>query len=144
MSLDDFHHLHFFCRAYFWNYLAKSIMAFLSWSKQSGLHPKWGSIGIKLVPFVRLQSWLPIKPNHLSTLLVLIVCAKPRLPSTVWREIKRGWVRQVRNSLKADEIERKRSHDTSQRLFRCSIRNDNQNNRDFTSGLFRWGMECLV
>ena len=65
-----------------------------------GLHPKWGSIAIKPIPFVRLQSWLPMKPNHLSTLIVLIVYEKPRLPSTVWREIERGWVRQVRSSLK--------------------------------------------
>ena len=27
----------------------------------------------------------------------------------------------------ADEIERKRNHDTPQRLFRCSIHGDNQN-----------------
>ena len=44
----------------------------------------------------------------------------------------------------ADEIERKRNHDTSQRLFRCSIHDDNQNNRNFKSRLFRWQMECLV
>ena len=48
------------------------------------------------------------------------------------------------NGMPADEIERKRHHDTSQRLFRCSIHKDNQNNCDFKSRLFWWRMECLA
>ena len=48
------------------------------------------------------------------------------------------------NGKPADEIERKRNHNTSQRMFRCSIHDDNQDNRDFTSRLFWWWMECLV
>ena len=47
------------------------------------------------------------------------------------------------NRMPADEIERKRNHDTSQRLFRCSIHDDNQNNRDFKPRLFWWRMEWL-
>ena len=35
-----------------------------------------------------------------------------------------------------DETEQKRNHDTSQRLFLCSIHDDNQNNRDLKSRLF--------
>ena len=123
----------------------KTIMAFLSQSQQSGLHPKRGFIAIKLVLFWRSQSWLPIKPNHLSVLLVLIACAKPRLPSTVWRQIERGWAPQVWNSLKWNTSRRNRTKMKSRHTSTAlSLTHDNQNNRDFKSRLFSWRMECLV
>ena len=37
--------------------------------------------------------------------------------------------------IERDEFEQKRNHDTPQRLVRCSIHDDNQNNRDFKSRL---------
>ena len=92
---------------------------------------RFGNGSIKLVPF-----------GPITILLVLIVCAKPRLPSTVWQEIDRFgtyW-----NGMPADEIERKQNHDTSQQLFRCAIHDDNQNYPDFKSRLFWWRMECLA
>ena len=70
------------------------------------------------------------------TLLVLILSAKPRLPLTVWRKSDSAELDMFEthwNGMPADEIKRKRNHDTSQRLFPCSIHDDNQSNRDFKS-----------
>ena len=62
-----------------------------------------------------------------------------RLPSTLWRKSNSAEFDRFEthwNGMPADEIERKRNHDTSQRLFRCSIDDDYQNNRNFKSRLF--------